>query len=255
MKIKKEQGLILIFFLIIFQISTQAFAFNYQIYFQEDDEISWVCNVCRSEQLENALGKNWDEGEYDLFLDIKKGAKMKWKIESIDESQQYSNSTDQPEDCFLLSYSYWGWTEEANWGSKEENKKEFAFENPNHYPEDFIYPVFAPMWLPGPVGEYMKELEPRLYKGYTVDGRVLLTITCELEREELDDTYPKQYIKVLAMYTDKGILRSYKLYLEDHHVILDISLEDIPYLELIFPIILTALLIIGTLYILWKKVD
>ncbi|TFF95800.1 MAG: hypothetical protein EU544_01975 [Promethearchaeota archaeon] len=255
MKIRREQGLIIILFLIILQISTQALALKYEIYFKEEEEISWVCNVCKSEQMENALGNNWDKGDYDLFLDIKEGAKMKWQIEKIDKSEQYCNTTDQKEDGYLINYGYWAWTEEENWGSKEETKKEFAFENPKYYPEDFIYPVFAPVWMPGPVGEYMKELESRLYKGYTVDGRVLLTITCELEKKELDDKYPKQYIKVLAMYTDKGILRSYKLYLEDHHVILDISLEDIPYVELIFPIILTALLISGTLYVLWKKVD
>ena len=101
----------------------------------------------------------------------------------------------------------------------------------------------------------MKELEQVLFEGYTIDGRVLLSITCELTEEDLDDKYPKEDIKVLAMYTSEGVLRSYKLYYSDHYVIIDISLDTPIGVEILLPIVVAAALVIGTIYVLFKKVD
>jgi hypothetical protein len=56
------------------------------------------------------------------------------------------------------------------------------------------------------------------------------------------------------MYNDKGILSSYKLYIEDNKVIIDISLEtSVPYEIYLFPVII-AIFYAGLIYIIYTKI-
>jgi len=70
----------------------------------------------------------------------------------------------------------------------------------------------------------------------------------------LKGDYPTIFIKIQAMYNDKGILSSYKLYIEDHKVIIDISLEtSVPYELYLFPAII-AIFYVGLIYLIYSKI-
>ncbi len=115
-----------------------------------------------------------------------------------------------------------------------------------------IFPNFAPIWLPLPLDDYLKNLD--LYEGYAIDARVISTITCEIKKNDLKGDYPTIFVKIQAMYNDKGILSSYKLYIEDHKVIIDISLEtSVPYELYLFPAII-AIFYVGLIYLIYSKI-
>ncbi|MHA1148998.1 MAG: hypothetical protein ACTSR8_12240 [Promethearchaeota archaeon] len=250
-----------VFFLCFFLINlliaycSSAFAQEYEVGFTKDDVYIWSCNVCDEEQMEEIFGIGWEDFGGSLFKNLKEGAKMKWEIKNIAENKMYSEETEENETTFLIEYNIWRWTENEDLGSKDSTEIQETFVNPNYYKEGYIYPDFAPMWLPTPVGEYMKSLEPVLDDSYTIDGRVLLSITCKIEMGEFNDQYPKKDIKVLALYNAEGILRSYKLYIANHQVILDISLDSTFGIETIFVILLAVALIFATIYIIFKIIN
>jgi len=97
-----------------------------------------------------------------------------------------------------------------------------------------------------------------LYEGYSIDTRALYAITCEINKHDLEGDYPTEYVKIQAMYTNKGILTSYKLYLDDHQVILDITLENDSIFKFdnispFIPIII-AVIYFGIVYFIYKKI-
>jgi len=100
------------------------------------------------------------------------------------------------------------------------------------------------------MGEYLKDID--LYEGYTIDARVIDSITCKIDRADIDDKYPKENIKIVALYTDQGILKSYKLYIGDHNVILDISLESFITVNFLFLSIITAFFYVGIIYVIYR---
>jgi len=255
LKSKKTYFFIFLIIILILNYSNTIIAFKYDVGFKKNDEFVWNCNVCNENKMEQLFGKEWKKLGDGLFEDIKQNTRMKWEIEDIKEIEIYNNQSGEKESAFKIEYKVWRWTENENWDTKSITQSQFAYEDPSNYESDYIYPNFAPIWLPIPVGEYMKALEGQLYEGYTVDGRVLLTITCELNKGDLDGKYPTEYIKVLAMYNGQGLLRSYKLYIKNHVVILDISLTTNILAEIPIAMIFSTLLIIGTIYVLFKKLD
>ena len=54
------------------------------------------------------------------------------------------------------------------------------------------------------------------------------------------------------MYNEQGVLKSYKLYIGDHNVILDISLESFITINFLFLSILTAIIYFGILYFIYR---
>lgn len=230
-------------------------AADYDIGFDKGDEFIWNCNVFDEKKMEDIFGNDWNSLGSGLFNNIRENTQMKWEIEGIGKSEIINNQTGVKEEVFIINYKEWKWTNDNGKESEGDEKSQYAYVDPSNYEKDYIFPNFAPLWLPIPVGEYMKGLEKRLFNGYTVDGRVLLTITCELNKGDLDGKYPMQYIKILAMYNNIGILRSYKLYIKNHVVVIDISLISNYLAGIPAAIILSSLLIIGTIYVLFKKLN
>jgi hypothetical protein len=100
----------------------------------------------------------------------------------------------------------------------------------------------------------MKTLESRLDDAYTIDGRVLLSITLELKKGSLDGDYPREYVKILAMYNERGILRTYKLYITNHVVIIDISYDKNPGPGLAIIIFFGVLTLLGIGFFMIKRI-
>jgi len=239
----------------LFTLSTvsSVLAIDFEVGVEEEEEIIWKCNVCNEEKLEVLFGEDWNSPGTGVFENLKQNSKMKWKITEIDNSAElYSEKTDNNEKAISITFDVWTWTSENEWGEKDFENQISLYKDPANNQDDMVFPNFAPFWLPVPIGEYMKALEPNLFERYTVDGRVLLAITYELDEGDLDDKYPSEYIKVLAMYNGRGLLRSYKLYIINHHVIIDISLASTPLYELPFIIILVILSYIGLVYVMLK---
>lgn len=231
----------------------RVWAINYIAGVKEGDELIWFCNIYQKQKMEQLFGNDWDKVNASVFKGLEKGTKMKWKITEINENDLlYSNKTMNNESALSIKFDVWNWTKNVDWGSKDSQDQRILFKNPLNNLDDLIYPNFAPFWLPVPIGEYMKAMEPVLSSGYTIDGRVLLAITIELNIGDLDGTYPTEYVKVLAMYNDKGILRSYKLYITDHFVMVDISLKSNPIIEIPIIIIIIVLSYIGLAFVLSK---
>ena len=253
MKNKSKLLMLMICTIIGLGLIPRVWAIDYGSGVKEGDELIWNCNVYQKQKMEQLFGNDWDKFNASVFKDLEKGARMKWKItEIIENALLYSNKTKNNESALSIMFDIWNWTKNVDWGSKDSQDQRILFKNPLNNLDDLIYPNFAPFWLPVPIGEYMKAIEPVLSSGYTVDGRVLLAITIELNIGDLDGTYPTEYIKVLAIYNDRGILRSYKLYITDHFVMVDISLESNPILEIPLIIAIVVLSYIGLAFVLLK---
>jgi hypothetical protein len=201
--------------------------------------------------MEDLIGDNWNDDDMGFYEDLKQGARMRYVINDKEEDDKiYSSETKENETVFKIEFKKCLWTKDENWGSRDSDDELYHFKDPSDYEDDLIFPQFAPIWLPIPFGEYLKNIN--LDDGYTIDARVLPIITCELERNDFDDKYPEEKIKVVATYNEKGILTSYKLYIKDHQVVIDISLESfITYNFVIFSII-TAIIYISLLYVIYK---
>lgn len=226
-----------------------AKASSYEVGVKKGESFIWNCNVYDNNKMDEILGKEWDNDGF--FEDLEKGTHMKWKIRDIDNDEKiYSSETHNNETAYSLKLGKWIWTTNENWGDEDKEEESYLFKDPHDYSDDYIFPEFAPIWLPIPIGEYLKNID--LYEGYTIDARVIDSITCEIERADLDDGYPKENIKIVAMYNDEGILMSYKLYIGDHNVLLDISLESFISINSFFLSIITAFFYVGIIYLIYK---
>ena len=227
----------------------QVNASNYEIGVKDGEEFTWKCNVCNKEELEDILGKDWDEEG--LFEDLETGARMRWIIRDTDDDEEvYSSESKENESAFIIEYAKWIWTFNEKWGDEDRVEELSHFKDPEDNSEDLIFFQFAPIWLPIPLGEYLKKMD--LYEGYTIDARVLPSITCEIEKEDIDDEFPEENIKVVAMYNDEGILTSYKLYIKDHQVLIDISLETFITINFLVLSIVSVVIYFGILYLIYK---
>ena len=236
--------------LIIFiGLMPSARASNYKIGANEGDEFIWRCNICNKEELDNILGKEWNEEG--LFEKLEEGARMRWIVrDTYDDTKLYSSETKDNETVLTIEFVKWLWTYNEKWGDRDYVEELSHFKNPDDYSEDYIFFQFAPVWLPLPLGDYLKNID--LYKGYTIDARVLPSITCKIEKRDIYDEYPKELINIVAMYNDKGILTSYKLYIKDHQVLIDISLESFISINFLFLSIISAIIYFGILYLIYK---
>ena len=245
------------FLLLLFVFSTNCYAIKYDFGIEKGDELIWKCNTYNAEELKKVLGKDWNDNLSNSFNNIGRDKKMKWLVKDIiDDDEIYNTETNDYDTILVLEYNKWKWTENGNWEEKKYECKYTYYANPKNYPEDFMFPEFAPFCVPIPFGDYLKKID--LYEGYSIDTRALYAITCEINENDLEGAYPTEYIKIQAMYTNKGILTSYKLYLDDHQVILDITLENdsifkFDFINSFIPIIIAAIYI-GIIYIIYKKI-
>ena len=246
------------FFLItLFFFSTNCYAHKFDFGVEKGDQLIWKCNVCNKDKLEKILGKNWNENLSSNFNNIDQNKKMKWYIKDIIyDSKIFNPETNKYEDVLVLEYNKWTWTENDNWKEKDHEDQHLYYANPKNYPKNYMFPEFAPLCVPVPFGDYLKDID--LYKGYSIDTRAIYAITCEINKYDLEGDYPTEFIKIQAMYNRKGIVTSYKLYLEENQVILDISLVN----ELIFKLdttspfvqLIIAAIYIGIIYFIYKKI-
>ncbi len=190
-------------------------ATNYEMGVELDEVLIWKCNVCNHEKMEQLFGNEWNGKGNGFFENLKEGDRMKMAPKSMSSDVE----------TVSVMFSIWSWTDASEWGDKDCEERYTFFKNPDHMPKDYIFPNLAPLVLLGPIDQYLNDIEPNLYDGYFVETTFVWTLNCELNEAELDGKYPTEYIKVLATYTDKGILRTYKLYVTDHHVMIDISLD------------------------------
>lgn len=250
--------LLVITFISVFLISfsTSAVSHEYKIGVDEDDKFIWRCNICDEDKMKDLFGNGWDGNGTGLFEDLMEGSRMKLIIKDTDDEVKiYNPKTLENEEFISIIYYNWLWTKKDEWGHYDNIVQFNHFDNPKNYPDDFILPNIAPIWLPIPIDDYLKEAD--LYEGYSIDARSIPTISCEIEKNDMKGDYPTEYIKIQAIYSENGILKSYKLYIENHQVIVDISLEtDFLYSPIVWlvlvPIIFT-IFYIGLIYIIYKK--
>ena len=248
-------GLIFVLtFLIGFNASVVAH--EYELGVDEDDKFIWKCNVYDEEKMKDILGSGWNANGTGLFEELEQNTRMKWKIKDTDNDIEiYNPETLEDEKFIQIIYQKWIWTKDHKWGDYDHENQFNLYKNPKDYDDDFIFPNFAPICLPFPIDDYLKDAD--LYEGYSIDARSIPTISCEIEKNDMKGDYPTEYIKIQAVYNDKGVLKSYKLYVNDHRVIVDISLEE----EFIFSPILWMVLIpaiflifyLALIYVIYNK--
>lgn len=202
-----------LFCLLISNIVSIVNALDYGVGVQEGQELIWKCNVCNKIEMNTIFGNDWNDSG--TFKNISLGKRMKWKINSIELNQSLSR----------INYSIWEWSSEKIWGQKDNDSViTYFFES---IESNFtVYTSLVPFIFPVPVGEYMGKLE--LNEWYNVDNRVLPTLNVEIEKDAISPGFPLKKIKIIAIYTDQGILSSYKLYTTGNVVIIDVSLDFLP---------------------------
>ena len=207
-----------------------------------DDKLVWKCNVCKRSEMDAIFGMEWDDPG--IFENISKGKKMKWEI----------NKSEVNETHIKIEFSIWKWTNEVDWGINDSNSTIVYRSNPKDYSGvlNFSnYKSLVPFWFPTPVGEYMGGLN--LYKWYDVDNRVLPTLNVEIGKNEILPGNPTKNIKIIAIYNDNGALNSYKLYIKDNEVVLDISLDYLPWYVIPTLIILAVIFSLGIIFYIIRK--
>ena len=215
----------LILFLLLLGTTTILVLGNeYKIGVKQGDNLAWKCNIVDEEKLQKLFGIGWQE-KFLLLKGIREGAIMQWEIlETSENDLVYSMRTGSNERALKIVFNYLGWTESERTQGTPLEMRLYYFINPNHFPENFIFLDYVPFWLPIPVGEYLKELETTLHKGYEVDVTYLLTLSLEVKQGDEQGGNPSEDFKVMALYDSQGILVSYKLYIGNHQVLIDISL-------------------------------
>lgn len=228
-----------------------AHAIKYEVGLKEGEEYIWNCNVCDKNKMQEVFGDDWDEEDAEFFEDLRQNSRMRWIIDEIDNNEEvYLEQTEDNETVFSIEYKKWSWTNKERWGSKDDVKKTYQLKDPKDYPDDFDFPQFVPIWIPLPFGDYLKNMD--LDYEYTIDSRVLPSISCKIDKNELDDDYPKQDIKIVALYTDQGLLKSYKLYIKDNQVIVDISLETLITHNFMIISIITAIIYVAIVLFIYR---
>jgi hypothetical protein len=231
----------LIFLLTTSFISTVN-AVSYRSGVSVDQELIWDCNECNKQELDLIFGSDWDHDG--VFDNLSKGKRMKWKIDN----------TIMNETNILISFRIWSWTYEQVWGVHDNSSKLNYLLNPSDYvqPLNFSqYSSFVPFLFPIPIGEYIGGLS--LVSWWDVDNRVLPTINVEISKNMISPGIPTKEVKIIAIYNDQGILNSYKLYGTGNVVIIDISLDFLPFYVLPALVGLFSGLSIGIILYIFKK--
>ncbi len=217
----KRSRLYLNFLILIFLfniIFPSVSATNYVSGIYEDQELTWKCNVCNQIEMESIFGDNWDD--FGIFNNLSQGKSMKWKINYIIVNETKIN----------INFSIWEWRFENIWGLKDYDSELSYLRNPGDYSQAINfsqYSSFVPFLFPIPIGEYIGGLD--LINWYDVDNRVLPTLNVKINKNGISPGIPSKNIKVIAIYNDQGILNSYKLYITGNIVIIDLSLDFLPF--------------------------
>ncbi|MBY8984421.1 MAG: hypothetical protein KGD65_05095 [Candidatus Lokiarchaeota archaeon] len=236
-------GLLLVFILTSGNLSIVS-AVNYGIGITQNESLVWKCKVCYKTEMDNIFGPEWDISG--IFTSLSVGASMKWKI----------NSTEINTTIISIEYDIWYWTLSGDWGIKDNSSQITMLVSPNNYSTNYKflkYTSLVPFLLPIPVGEYLGGLSEILNDWYDVDNRVLPTLNVEVLKDTIYPSYPNIDIKIIAIYNDRGILNSYKLYGKDNTVILDIALDFLPFYVIPSLIGLAVVFSIGIAFYIIKK--
>ena len=249
--------LLSILFLILLGTVPGGRASNYEIGVEKGDEFIWKSKVCDEDKMRDLFGRNWNKNQTALFENLEQGARMRWIIKETEDDKEIYNSKKQKNEEFLsITYKKWEWTDQEKWGDNDYEDYFDHYADPKDYPDDYIFTNFAPIWLPLPLDDYLKEID--LYEGYNIDSRSIAALTCEIERNDWKGNYPTEFVKIQAMYDNQGILTSYKLFLKDNRVVIDISLDNSiishPILKDYFFPSITAIFYIGVIYLIYKKI-
>lgn len=231
-----------LFFLLIGSIISPVSAVEYRIGVHEDQELIWKCNVCNKINMDIIFGSDWDDSG--IFNNLSQGKRMKWKINSV-----MFNKTN-----IKINFSIWEWTSENMWGVKDNDSELDYFVNPSDYSQKLNfsqYSSFVPFLFPVPIGEYIGGLT--LIEWYDVDNRVLPTLNVEISKDEILPGFPSKDIQIIAIYNDQGLLNSYKLYIGSNVVIVDISLDFLPFYVIPTLIGLTVIISISIIFYIVKK--
>jgi hypothetical protein len=219
MKVKKGDvfiGIVLLF-LFLLGLSSNALANDYQNGIKANDELIWNCHSCDDNKMDELFGEFWNDAG--IFENLSTNRKMKWSVNMVEE-----NST-----TLSALISIWMWGFEDNWGTQDNSSKISYLKNPILYPSGFNFTntfPFIPFWLPVPVGEYLGEVS--LGKIYDVDNRVLPTLNVRITKDYIHPNEPTETVYFIAVYNTNGILSSFKLYTSGNVVVVDISLESLP---------------------------
>ncbi|MFX0001711.1 MAG: hypothetical protein ACFE9Q_00640 [Candidatus Hodarchaeota archaeon] len=217
MKLKKIVLKFTLLLLLVSNLISNVAAINYNIGVQRDQELVWKCKLCNENEMDNIFGNNWDASG--IFQNLSKGTKMKWKITDTEYNEIY----------LKINFSIWIWTSRKIWGDKDNDSQMIYFSNPKNYPQGWNFSndtSFVPFWFPIPIGDYLASLS--LNEWYDVDNRVLPTLNVEIKENAVLPGVPLKDIKIITIYNDQGILSSYKLYINENVVIIDIAFEFIP---------------------------
>jgi len=236
-------GGLLLFILTSGRISNVS-AVNYGIGVTQNEGLVWKCKVCNNAEMENIFGSEWDNSG--IFTNLSKGASMKWKI----------NSTEINSTIINIEYDIWYWNLSDEWGIKDNSSQINIFVDPDDYSTNYLflnYTSLVPFLLPIPVGEYLGGLSVKLNDLYDVDNRVLPTLNVEVLKDNIYPGYPNKDLKIIAIYNDRGILSSYKLYGKENTVIIDIVLDFLPFYVIPSLIGLMVVFSIGVAFYIIKK--
>ena len=221
-----------------------VYAVNYGIGVNPNEELVWVCKVCNNAEMDSILGSDWDS--MGIFTNLSRGTKMKWKINTAEINDTVSS----------IEYYIWFWNLKDDWGVNDNSSQINFFVDPNDYPENYNFlnfTSFVPFWFPIPVGEYIGGLSLNLNLWYNVDNRVLPTLNVVIPKDDISPGYPNKEISIIAIYNDRGVLSSYKLYGEGNTVIIDIALEDLPFYVIPSLIGLFIAFSLGTIFYILKR--
>ncbi len=243
---KKKVFLIvgLLFFILTSGFISNVSAANYGIGVHQNERLIWKCKVCNNAEMDRIFGSEW--GSSGIFTNLSKGANLKWEIKSTEK-----NNT-----ILSINYDIWFWNISDDWTIKDNSSHINFFVDPKDYSPNYWfldYTSLVPFLLPIPVGEYLGGLSVKLNDWYDVDNRVLPTLNVEVQKHSIYPNYPNKDIKIIAIYNDRGILNSYKLYGKENAVIIDISLDFLPIYVIPSLFGLVVLLSIGVAFYIIKK--
>jgi hypothetical protein len=222
-------------------VNVNAVDFNVGI--SNNDVLIWECRVCNEAEMIAMFGSGWDDSG--MFQNLSKGTRMKWDVNAIQINEKKMK----------INFSIWFWTENTNWGLKDNDYQVSYHNDPGDYTQSLNFTKslpFAPFWFPIPVRDYMGGLS--LNKSYDVDSRVLPTLNIEIGKDDISLGFPNKEVKIIAIYNEQGILDSYKLYGKDNTVIIDVKFDFLPiYVIPMLSIFLLSIPIAIGIYIYKKR--
>jgi hypothetical protein len=209
----------------------------------KNDELIWKCKVCNEAEMNYIFGSGWNNSA-EIFHNLSKGTMMKWEIKTVEVNETTNK----------IEFSVWFWTSNKNWGVKDADSQIIYLNNPNDYSEELNFlkeNSFVPFLFPIPVGDYMGNLD--LHESYDVDNRVLPTLNVDISKDAIWPGFPNKGIQIIAIYNDQGILSSYKLYIKGNVVIVDITLDFLPFYVIPTLIVLFTIFSLGVIVYIIKK--